>query len=305
VTQPSQADPEPGLSSSALAPFEQREAWEPVPAPALTLPLRAALLRLRLRAGGALKRGRLPNAIVIGAAKGGTTSVYRWLSRHPDVCASRVKEVKYFNDHYDKGACWYAAHFVGDGRKSVRVEASPSYLWDPRLPERVRSLLPTPKLVVLLREPVDRAWSQYWMRVRHGWERLSFRDAIRREADRFGLAGPFPADGSVAATVYAHQSYLGKGVYAPQLERWLAAFPRSSFHFIRSEDLFRSPAAVLGELLRFLGLAPLALNDLLPQNAGRYPPLDAEFRHELDACFAASNRRVEQLTGISWPARPG
>jgi hypothetical protein len=260
-----------------------------------TMPLR---LRLLLRAG--LERGALPNALVIGAAKAGTTSVYRWLCQHPGICASYVKEILYFNDYHKKGSRWYAAHFAPQPGQSIRMEASPGYLWDPCVPERVKRLLGTPKLIVLLREPVDRAWSQYWMNVRGGGEKASFPEALRRETALFGQAGQFSPD-LTSHDVYRNRSYLGKGVYAPQLERWLSVFPHTCFHFIRSEDMFRSPHLVLSQLLRFLDLAPVEMTNLRPHNDGRYPPLDAELRRELQPIFSESNARVEQLTGIRWP----
>jgi hypothetical protein len=263
--------------------------------------LRHALWDLKFRVRVGLRRGALPNSLIIGASKGGTTSVYHWLSRHPAVCVSRIKEVRYFNGHYERGPAWYAAQFEPKPGQKVLVEASPSYLWDPDVPERVRSLLGEPKLIVLLREPVERAWSQYWMKVRRGEEAGSFEDVLRREADCFGAAGQMPSDGSVARTRYGRQSYLGKGLYAPQIERWLSVFPRRCFHFIRSEDLFRDPAGAMSGLLRFLDLPPMDLGGLQPFNAGRYPPLDPALRARLAGYFAESNARIEQLTGIRWP----
>jgi hypothetical protein len=262
--------------------------------------LRKVLWRLRFQARVALGRGALPNALVIGASKGGTTSIYHWLAQHPRVCASRIKEVRYFNGHYANGPRWYAAQFAPGRRQTVRLEASPSYLWDPHAPARVRALLVAPKLVALLREPVDRAWSQYWMRVRRGETAASFEALLAEESARFGPAGQMPDDGAVAALDYGRQSYLGKGLYAPQIERWLPLFPRESFHFIRSEDLFEAPRRVCGALLDFLGLPSTAIPDLTRRNAGDYPPLDPALRRALEPLFAASNARVTALTGISW-----
>jgi hypothetical protein len=271
------------------------------PAPSPLARLRHSLWEMKFRLRVGLRRGALPNTLVIGASKGGTTSVYHWLSRHPAVCVSRVKEVRYFNGHYEQGPAWYAAQFDPKPGQRVLVEASPSYLWDPDVPERIRSLLGEPKLIVLLREPVERAWSQYWMKVRRGEETASFEEVIRREAETFGPAGQMPSDGSVPKIRYGARSYLGKGVYAPQIERWLSVFPRECFHFIKSEDLFREPAETMRGLLRFLGLPPMKLGGLEPFNAGRYPGLDPAVRSKLAGSFTESNSRVEQLTGIRWP----
>src|SRR4051812_26858624 len=240
-------------------------------APAPLARLIRALWELKFLARVGLGRGALPNALVIGASKGGTTSVYHWLSRHPAVCVSRVKEVRYFNGHYEQGPAWYAAQFAPKPGQKVLLEASPSYLWDPDVPERVHSLLGEPKLIALLREPVERAWSQYWMKVRRGEEKGSFEDVLRREAEWVGAARQMAAGGSVRGLCYGRYSYPGKGLYAPQIERWLSVFPRECFHFIRSEDLFRDPAEAMSMLLRFLGLPPMKLDGLEPFNAGLSP----------------------------------
>jgi hypothetical protein len=261
---------------------------------------KAALWHLKFEARAMLRRGALPNALIIGASKGGTTSLYHWLAQHPEVAPSRIKEVRYFNGHFEKGPRWYAAQFAPSRGERVLVEASPSYLWDPHVPARVRASLGAPKLVAALREPVDRAWSQYWMRVRRGETDAPFETVLAHEAARLGAAGQMADDGSVSALDYGFHSYLGKGLYAPQLERWLSVFPRESVHFIRSEDLFEAPERVLGGLLDFLGLPRAAIPDLRPRNAGEYPPLDPGLRRELAPLFAASNRRVAELAGISW-----
>jgi hypothetical protein len=247
-----------------------------------------------------LGRGRLSDTLIIGASKAGTTSLYHWLARRPAVCPSRVKEVRYFNGHLERGPRWYAAQFAPRRGATVLVEASPSYLWDPHVPARVRALLGAPRLIVLLREPVDRAWSQYWMNVRRGRETASFEAALAEEARRFGIAGQMPADGSVANIDYGRYSYLGKSLYAPQLERWLALFPRECFHFIRSEDLFAAPRRVLPGLLNFLDLAATQMADLAPRNAADYPPLDPNVRRELAPIFRQSNASVRELTRIEW-----
>lgn len=255
---------------------------------------------LWIRARAALTRGQLPNALVIGASKGGTTSLHDWLSRHPAICTSRVKEVRYFSSHYDKSLDWYAAHFAPKRGETVRLESSPNYLWDANVPRRVRERLGTPKLIVLLREPIDRAYSQYAMRLRLGMVEGSFEEVLAREEARFGAAGQMPEDGSVHFLDYARYSYLGKSLYAPQVERWLSVFPLESFMFIRSEDVFAHPAAVMDALLRFLDVPAFSFPHLPARNVGTYQPVGKEMRCTLQPLFEASNGRIEVLTGIHW-----
>ena len=240
---------------------------------------KAGSLRFWLRVW--LRIGSLPNALIIGAAKAGSTSLFDWLSQHPDVASSRIKETEYFDRKFGHGPHWYRAQFAPRRRHKVILEASPSYLGSRAAPERVRALLGTPKLIVLLRDPVDRAYSHHAMKVRHGLETLPFEEALEAEPERFG--------------------YIAGSHYAEQIEHWLSVFPRKNFLFIRAEDLFRDPRAQLARALRFLDLAPYAFPNLAAKNVGSCAPLTPELRARLDEHFAQPNRRLAELTGISWP----
>lgn len=249
--------------------------------------------------------GALPNTLIVGAAKAGTTSLFDWLSQHPDVAPSRIKEVKYFDHNYSRGPNWYRAQFAPRRRHKVILEASPSYLWNRPVPERVRALLGSPKIIALLREPVDRAYSHYAMKVKQGFETLSFEEALAAEPERLaGLAERAAAGEEAFLGPHERFAYVAESLYAEQVERWLAVFPRESLLFIRSEDLFRDPQREMARTLDFLGLAPFDFCDLRPKNVGSYAPLTPELRARLEGRFAASNARLAQLTGIAWPPEP-
>ena len=134
----------------------------------------------------------LPDFLIIGIAKSGTTSLYGLISAHPHVVPARLKEVHYFTDsrNYGMGALWYRARFpsmsykrrlaVRYGRKILSGEASSTYMFHPMAPGRVKALLPDVKLIAILRNPVDRAYSDYHMQVRERRESLTFEDADRK-----------------------------------------------------------------------------------------------------------------------------
>ena len=126
----------------------------------------------------------LPDYLIIGAQKGGTTSLYFLLGRHPQVMRSLYKEVNYFERNYHRGVSWYRAHFPTEwakrSAKAVTGEASPSYLGHREVPSRVRSLLPDCRLITLLRNPVDRMYSSYHHKVRLGHTSLPFEEWLRR-----------------------------------------------------------------------------------------------------------------------------
>ena len=132
----------------------------------------------------------LPSVLIIGAQKGGTTSLFSYLVQHPDVLAPLTKEIHYFDLQYDREDKWYRGHFPFARRLergAVTIDASPYYLPHPLVPARAAQLVPEAKLVAVLRDPVDRALSHYHHEVRAGRESLSFADAIDQEAER--LAG--------------------------------------------------------------------------------------------------------------------
>lgn len=227
-----------------------------------------------------------PSFLIIGAAKAGTTSLYGAMKTHPDVCMPRVKEINYFSAHYERGPRWYARQFPlrwkADRADAATGEASPAYLGVPECAGRIRAYFgESVRLVAILRNPVERAWSQYWHRCRLQLEPLSFEDAIARE-----MARP----GGVTGTDW----YLGGGHYAMLLERYLEHVPRSMLHVMFSEELAARPQAELDSLAGFLGLTPGRMS--LPQlNVGTYPPLPSLQRRELEAHFDRPNAALARL----------
>jgi hypothetical protein len=126
----------------------------------------------------------LPDFLVIGAQKAGTTALYAYLRWHPSIAGPFWKEVSFFDRHWARGEAWYRGQFPLRSSGKVVGEASPSYVFHPLAPKRVFSLVPEVKLIVLLREPGDRAYSQYQHAVALGRETLSFEDALAAEDDR-------------------------------------------------------------------------------------------------------------------------
>jgi hypothetical protein len=246
--------------------------------------LRRKAASARFRARLLLGQGALPNALIIGAARCGTTSLFDYLAQHPAAGPSRHKELRFFDRQWRHGPRWYRANFPG-AEKPLRFEATPSYLLHPQVPERVRSVLGAPRLIVMLREPVARAYSHWNHRRSLGDEHVPFAEAIECEEER-----------------PPRYRYLAYGRYAAQIERWLEFHPRSAFHFIRSEDFYRAPAVELDRLTDWLGLPRHDFGDLRPRNTLPYPAgLDPALREALEHSFAGSNRRLADLTGIGWP----
>ena len=207
-----------------------------------------------------------PNFFILGAAKCGTTSLYHYLLSHPDVCLSRPKEPFFFEAEYDQGMDYYASKYFGDwsGQKAVG-DASPRNLFLPFVPERIQNSCPQAKFIISLRNPVDRAYSDWWMNVGFGIEHLSFEDAmqdnLRRLVDGTDLAG---ADGPLiwkdflqayfSGPTLKFRTYLDMGYYEAQIRRYYDRFSTEQIKIVYYTDLKNEPKQVVNELFDFLGV---------------------------------------------------
>ena len=254
---------------------------------------RRAEVRIRMRQDRAL-----PDAVIIGAQKCGTSSLHGYLTQHPQVIAPLRKEVHYFDVNYMRGESWYRAHFGRAGEPGLNIDSSPYYLFHPLAAERMRALLPRAKLIVLLRDPVRRAYSQYWHEHGKNREPLDFEGALAAESSRVDEAHRRLANCEITAS-REHQihSYVARGRYAEQLERWLQFYPREQLLVLRFEDMVQDPLETLNFTLAWLGLPPLQKAKLEARNTRNYPPMKPETAERLRAYFEPWNRRLEALVG--------
>lgn len=258
----------------------------------------------------------LPDFLVIGAMRGGTSSLYKYLSGHREVIASLRKETSYFSRHFYRGEGWYRAHFPlaahrrwaeAHDRRLVTFEADPGYLVDPRAPGRAAQLLPRAKIVAVLRDPVDRAVSHHQHMVRLGFEPLSFADAVAAEDSRIEAdLERLSTDTAYHSARFERFSYLHRGFYAPQLDRWLAHYPRPRILVIRSEDLFHEPVRSWTALMTFLDLdvtVPRAFANHSYRGGGLSdrPQLDipSTLRAELDVRFRDDATQWPQMVDVA------
>jgi hypothetical protein len=193
----------------------------------------------------------LPNAILGGAQKCGTTTLHRLLERHPRIFfPPRPQEIHFFDFEasYRRGLDWYRGLFAGWRGEPVVAQTSPLYLYEPKVPARLAAAVPEAKLVFLLRNPIDRAYSHYWHEVRYGWESLPFEAALDAEPGR--LRGGDEAR--------RHASYLDRGRYGVQLARFLEHFPREQLLVLRYDALARDAPATAQQVAAFLGVSDQA-----------------------------------------------
>ena len=247
-----------------------------------------------------------PDFIIIGTKRGGTTSLYRYLTEHPDVMPlfpsrQRIKGTYFFDVNYGRGVGWYRSHFRTRASRKARNgrvigESSPYYLFHPLAAERAGRVVPRAKLIVLLRDPVDRAYSQWREQVRRGFEELSFEEALDAEPGR--LAGEeerIITEPGYYSHEHEHHSYVSQGRYARSLGRWLDAFPRDRFLFLRSEDLYSDPPGTYTRVVGFLGLEPFLPGNYEAYNFHPGEGMTDSVRSRLREEFAPANRDLDRL----------
>lgn len=271
-------------------------------------------MKAGIRQFGKMTAGQrvLPDFLMIGGKRTGSTSLYRNLAAAEDVLANfpkreELKGTYYFDVEYERGANWYRSHFVTRrtldaetqrlGRRVVVGEASPYYLQQPHAAQRAARLLPHAKIIATVRNPVDRAYSHYRERVRQGIETLpTFEAALEAEDDR--LAGEIErmaADPDYVSWNHLNFAYLGQSMYAEALTRWIDAFGPDNVLVMQSEDLFADTGSAIDRVRQCLDLEPLA--SIAAKHFNNLPgaPVDTALRADLMARFAQDQATTATL----------
>ncbi len=257
----------------------------------------------------------LPEFLIIGTQRGGTTALYHYLQTHPCIKSATTTNTHFFDKKFQKGLTWYRGHFPTGieryctqhllRRAWITGEANSSYLFYPDSPCRVAVMLPQVKLIVLLRNPVDRAYSQYFHAMELGHETLSFEEAIQGEARTIQERAKIMQDATYFSDVYTHRSYLSRGIYMDQLQPWMDLFPREQFLILKSEDFYADPVVAYKRVLAFLNL-PGVEPRLNKQDYKQYShntyfsSMDAALRKRLIEYFEPHNARLYDFLGVDF-----
>ena len=260
----------------------------------------------------------LPDFLIIGAHRAGTTSLHDALLRHPCVVPNfprlqHIKGVRFFDENFHRGTDWYRSHFASEttrkwlarlrGAPVLAGEASPYYLFHPLAAERASTVVPAAKLIVLLRNPIARAHSHWRRERRDGKEPLeTFEEAVAAERDRLaGEVKRMVEDDRYYSYAHENFSYISQGLYYEGLQRWLARYPREQIYIQSSEQFLADPQAVYGAVLRFLELPAVALPPpVLVNTTPITTPINPQTRLDLTARIAPHNRRLQELLGIDF-----
>lgn len=233
----------------------------------------------------------LPNFLIIGAARCGTSSLHQNLKAHPKLCYGRLpkadvyrddplfeKEMHFFDkeDKFNRGLQWYASRWDHAKPGQLRFESTPNYISHPKCPQRIADVMPNGRFILMLRNPVDRAWSHYWW-----WK-------DRRRLSIFDLQNP-------------HIDIIRKGIYYDQVRRWLCQFPLDRFLIIRSEDYFANERNVLRQVFDWIGIEPIDTSIYFdPRRSNRWkkvhiPKPPKHVRKQLWRTYAKYNAMLEDL----------
>ena len=257
-----------------------------------------------------------PSFLIVGAQRCGTTSMYKTLAQHPMVLPAVLhKGAHYFDTGYGHGPAWYRGHFPlrvtarwaapGPGRLPITGESSPYYLFHPLAGPRIAADLPDVKLLVLLRDPVERAYSAHAHERARGFETEPFERALELEPIRLaGEEAKLIADPAYQSYSHQHHAYVTRGRYADQLRRLEALFGRDRMHVVDSQRFFTDPEPVFAEVVDFLGIGTAAGIVFEKHNARPRAPMPDSVRAKLEDQLADSDAELETWLGAppSWRA---
>lgn len=243
------------------------------------------------------KNPRHPNFLIIGAGKGGTSSLYAYLTEHPNILPAIRKEVGLSREIFDKGIDYYLSHFPPIPEQSIFLtgEATPWYFGSQRSPQKLALVCSKVKLILLLRNPVFRAFSHYKMLVNYGSERRAFAEVIASEIENSSFSGE-----DDSTYWHTEKGYLLLGLYFYFIEKWMAVFPREQFLILRSEDFYANPAATLTQVFEFLGVPDYPLAEYPTYSQGSYNPISDDLRQTLAEFFRPHNQKLEEYLGMKF-----
>ncbi len=252
-----------------------------------------------------------PSFFLVGAQKAGTTSLIQYLVAHPQVVAPKWKEIAFFSDatKYKNGIEWYRSHFETRKQPLLRKkkpdngisgDASANHFESLEAPERLKAHYPKGKIVILLRNPVDRAFSQWKMATRYGFEKLSFEEALAQENERLDFAQENVLPKFGHDYIFQKLAYRSKGIYARYLKAWLDAFDRDQILIIQSEKMHSEAEKVYADVLNFLDLPSYDKVPFSFYNTGGSRKMADETREELSDFYKPHNEELFELLGERW-----
>ena len=241
----------------------------------------------------------LPNFIIVGAVRCGTTSLYYNICEHSCVLPASYDEIGFFDSNYELGINWYKSMFPTkfkikkiESKTGICItgEDTPFYFWDKKAIERIKKEIPKIKLIVLLRNPIDRAYSNYHLGVRSGTESLSFEDSIKKEIALLEKNNDVESDR--IEKFLRFRSYIAKGLYYNQIKNWFEVFSKDQILVLNTENLLKNPHQTLEQVFNFLGLPNEQIKNLQNRKVENYQKMNEDTRQFLRKLFEPHNKKL-------------
>ena len=248
----------------------------------------------------------LPDFFIIGVVRSGTTSMYHYLDEHPSIVKSAYDELGFFDDNFRLGWAWYKTLFPTTITKRIvkrktgnflTFDDTPFYVYNEDVAKKIKNYFPKTKLIIILRNPIDRAYSNYHLGVRMGDEKRTFDQAVDDEMQEIAEYNEIKLDD------YISQSYLGRGIYVKQLEIWLKYFPASVIKILESERFSNDTEKTMNEVFEFLDLPNHNIRNLKKKNVAEYPPMRTETRQKLCNFFSEYNEKLYDMLKVRYDWR--
>ncbi|MGL5938917.1 MAG: tetratricopeptide repeat protein [Waterburya sp.] len=241
-----------------------------------------------------------PDFIIAGASKCGTSSLYHYLGRHPQILLSHIKEIDFYWKHFERGIDWYLAHFptLTDREDFLTGEATPNYLRFPQVAQRIKDTFPQVKIILLLRNPADRAISWHYHKLNTGLTNQDLTTAIAEEIARLATV----KETEIINTGFYNPDNILSSLYIYKIKPWIELLGREQFLILKSEELYGNPLKTTSEVFNFLGLPNCTLDNYPKVNAGFYNQVDLKLRETLVDYFTPYNQQLEDYLSIkfSW-----
>jgi len=245
----------------------------------------------------------LPECFVIGVVRSGTTSLYHYLRQHPSIAPATYDELGYFDDNYHLGINWYKSLFptkftknkiIKKHGKFLTYDVTPFYIYNPLVAKRILESFPKAKIISNLRNPIDRAYSNYIIMLQDGDTTETFEEMIHTAMDELEKNKSKLNDDVYLVDTH-YENILARGFYADQLEIWFEKFQKKQLLMIPSEDLAQKPDQVLRKVFEFLNLPYFKIKDFTKQNKREYHPMKDETRKLLIEFYKPHNEKLYSL----------
>ena len=247
----------------------------------------------------------LPDFFVIGVVRSGTTSLYHYLGQHNQIARASYDELGYFDDNFHLGENWYRSLFPTIFTKKkietkygkfLTYDVTPFYIYNPLVIKRMHTLFPNAKIIANLRNPVDRAYSNYHIMLKNGSEAIPFEKVIESEIQEIEKKSAFLDDESFLVDDF-YEILLARGFYADQLEKWFHVFPKEQLLITSSEELSNKTEITLDNIFKFLDVSGQKIHDLSRKNKRIYPKMNSETRRKLADYYRPHNEKLFRLIG--------